>query len=41
MHFVHGEIKDVMNERVFENLDTKTAAFRYLFNIFLMVVCTM
>ncbi len=34
MHFVHGEIKDVMNERVFENLDTKTAAFRYLFNIF-------
>ena len=34
LHFVHGNIKEVANERVFENLDTKTAAFRELFNIF-------
>ncbi|MGZ8443097.1 MAG: hypothetical protein ACXWXZ_06830 [Candidatus Binatia bacterium] len=34
LHFVDGNIKDVTNERVFENLDTKTAAFRELFNIF-------
>ena len=34
LHFVHGNIKEVANERVFENLDTETAAFRELFNIF-------
>ena len=28
LHFVHGSIKEAMNERVFENFDTKTAAFR-------------
>ncbi len=34
LHFVHGNIKEVANERVFENLDTRSAAFRELFNIF-------
>ena len=34
LHFVHGNIKQVANERVFENRDTETAAFRELFNIF-------
>jgi hypothetical protein len=30
LHFVHGDMKDI----VFENLDTNTPSFRYLFNIF-------
>jgi hypothetical protein len=34
LHFFHGNIKQNNNERVFENLDTNTPSFRYLFNIF-------
>ena len=34
LHFVHGNIKEIKEERVFENLDTNTPSFRYLFNVF-------
>ena len=34
LHFIDGEIKEAANDRVFENRDTKTAAFLTLFNIF-------
>ena len=34
LHFIHGNIIESKNERVFENLDTNTPSFRYLFNIF-------
>ncbi|HEX2229444.1 MAG TPA: hypothetical protein VHM64_20095, partial [Candidatus Binatia bacterium] len=32
LHFIHGNIRENKEERVFENLDTNTPSFRYLFN---------
>jgi hypothetical protein len=34
LYFVHGSMKEGVSESVFENLDTNTASFRYLFNVF-------
>jgi len=34
LYFVRGSMKESMNERVFENFDTNTPSFRFLFNIF-------
>jgi hypothetical protein len=34
LYFVRGSMKESVNESVFENLDTNTASFRDLFNVF-------
>ena len=34
LYFVRGSMKESVNESVFENLDTNTASFHYLFNVF-------